>query len=65
MKCPKCSKEMEEGIIVDSVYAGVAKGRWASKITLGGLSTNNSKTIKSFRCKNCGYLENYAKDKGE
>ena len=60
-KCSKCQGNMEEGISVDFTYGGPRKGSWASKISWGGLKTDNMKTIDSYRCTQCGYIENYAK----
>lgn len=61
-KCPKCNSEMEEGIIADS-YSNTAKrkSQWGSGLLLGFISLKNPKDIQSFRCKECDFIENYAK----
>jgi len=57
MKCPKCNSEMEEGMIVDD-YKG--KSGWVKELS-SQFDLKDTKTIKSFRCKTCGFLESYAK----
>lgn len=61
--CPKCNGKMEKGIILDSTQFSSTKARWAKSvgIQLFGVGVKNAKTIISYRCENCGYLENYAK----
>lgn len=71
MKCPKCEGEMEKGIMLAEPTSNMVKARfpvkrWASKITAAffkwsGSKVENEKDIENYRCKKCGYLENYAK----
>jgi len=68
MKCPKCGSEMELGVAVDqaATMGGGTRSTgqiWGTKITRGMLSmeVQNAKFISTYRCKNCGYLESYAK----
>lgn len=56
-KCPKCGGEFEEGEMNGSHLA--LHMEWGSQRKLTG-TLRDSKTIKSYRCKNCAYLENYA-----
>jgi predicted RNA-binding Zn-ribbon protein involved in translation (DUF1610 family) len=56
-KCPKCGGEFEEGYEIDSEPIA-----WAPKegnILEKALTKRKNKI--SYRCKNCGYLESYAK----
>lgn len=67
MKCPKCDNEMEEGFIPDSGWfggpastnLGWKPGKEASFSNIFGKKIK----IEAYRCKNCGYLESYAKQK--
>ncbi len=67
MKCPKCEGEMELGIVSDS-YGQVGnlqkQSQWAKKVNsvlkIFQAGLDGAKSIKSYRCKSCGYLENYA-----
>ncbi len=60
MKCTKCGGEMEEGVSKRSGIAGVmSKAFWTTKIKL--LSDPDLRYIKTWRCKNYGFLESYAK----
>lgn len=56
-KCPICGGAFEEGVMADTTYGGHVKAKWTSIIKMGG----EYKVTKTFRCKNCGYLESYAK----
>jgi len=61
-QCPKCNQKMEPGIIGDQFknFRLFDKAFWGSSLGfLGGLK--DKKEIVSFRCENCGYLENYTK----
>jgi len=59
MKCPKCSGEMEEGMVkCRSGYTG--KEEWGKEIGWMGLM-KNGKPVVTHRCSKCGYLESYAK----
>lgn len=64
-KCPKCGGAMEEGFILDAGLLGTPvsqQQKWV-KGKGKGLSIfgiNEGISVKADRCKNCGYLENYA-----
>lgn len=62
-KCPKCGGEMEEGMLPDRAESFVWKEhlRWAKGLNIAGLHAKEAKNVVSYRCKKCGYLENYAK----
>ena len=52
---------MEEGMLGEnraSGYGGVSV--WGKKL-VGFGTMENGKILKAYRCKNCGYIENYAK----
>lgn len=60
-KCTKCDGEMEEGFILSPQAGRWKKGKPTSiNKWLGGLIFR-SVWITVYRCKNCGYLESYAK----
>jgi predicted nucleic-acid-binding Zn-ribbon protein len=68
-KCPKCSGEFEEGYVPSQAVNSslMIKQSWFSNLTVVGRGLINTKIsgpqpilIRTFRCKNCGYLENYA-----
>jgi ssDNA-binding Zn-finger/Zn-ribbon topoisomerase 1 len=64
MKCPKCEGDMKKGLIVDKGHYDVPNGtEWAEAISEGILGGDpiKQRTIESYRCQKCGYLENYAK----
>jgi hypothetical protein len=61
MKCPKCNGEMEEGLIADASYLSYQKQKWVTKLKFLGYSLENAHETITYRCKNCGFLENYAK----
>ena len=59
LKCPKCGEEMEWGRV-----AGDHGNRWFEEGSIIGNLQNLSimgLMIITSRCKNCGYLESYAK----
>ncbi len=59
--CPKCNGAMEEGELVDNNYAVSGAQDWAETAgSLLGLGITGKVRIRSFRCIECGYLENYA-----
>lgn len=67
MKCPKCQGEMIEGMIthrtqglVPATNGSVIWGTSLKKNFVTMFTVENAKQLKSFRCKDCGYLENYA-----
>lgn len=64
--CPKCSRAMEQGFVVDQGDYG---SRTASKWHGGepnqrwwGLKTDKGsmREVRTWRCTSCGYLESYA-----
>lgn len=59
MKCPKCGGEMDEGIVKpDGGYVG--RQKWGKEVNWRGM-VKDGLTVKTFKCKTCGYLESYAK----
>lgn len=62
-KCPKCGGGMEKGFTLDTAHHAWTKAKWAKSVGVGinifGLGAKKAKTITSYRCENCGYLENY------
>ena len=64
MKCPKCQVKMMEGYLIDKNWAGGWKPQvWGTNTKIGAFSINveNETNVKTYKCKNCGYLESYAK----
>jgi len=67
LKCPKCQNEMENGFLPDNQgYNSVVQvGDWAlgppRKQFGGNIVSDVHRPITAFRCKNCGYIELYAK----
>ncbi len=60
-KCPKCDSDMERGQLLDLGYATSKAQSWAKQASsVLGLGAKGERKIISFRCKSCGYLENYA-----
>lgn len=58
-KCPKCGGEFEEGFVKGmTAYSG--KEQWGKSVTWMG-TVKNGLNVITYRCKKCGYLENYAK----
>lgn len=58
--CLKCGGEMEDGVLNIPV-ADELVGWGINKKKLGFIDIQEKKKmIQSFRCKTCGYLENYA-----
>ena len=68
-KCPKCGKEMEEGYILNPTHYGYANRYWVKELVQrkvfgmkwSGLKYEDGNPVKTMKCVNCGYLENYAK----
>jgi ribosomal protein S27AE len=64
--CPKCQATMAEGFVVDRDYGSKYAVRWAEggpeKSVWGGIKLRGKtlRTVQSWRCNRCGYLENYA-----
>ena len=63
-KCSKCNGAMESGLIADKGHmdAHMTNQIWGTKIKgfLKG-DVENRRNVTVYRCKNCGYLESYAK----
>ena len=68
LTCPRCSGNMETGLIVDYTYGAQMQSRWAEgqpeKSRWYGLKLRGKVThpVTTFRCEKCGYLESYAND---
>jgi predicted nucleic-acid-binding Zn-ribbon protein len=66
MKCPKCQGEFEVGnTVVWTPRGGIGKTRYTTQIEtskLGPAKLKDEMIITTLKCKNCGYLENYASD---
>jgi hypothetical protein len=65
--CPKCQSAMEEGFVLDQGADGRRHvGTWVpgapEKSFWSGLSLKNRTPIEiaTWRCRSCGFLENYA-----
>ena len=64
--CPKCDQEMEDGFLMDLGHGDMGHvGSWVKGKPEYGwfymkLFAKDRRAIKSYRCINCGYLENYA-----
>ena len=70
--CPKCKGDFEQGFIVDHpiaspVFFGLGRRiMWIAgkpeESAMGAIKVRNKekKSVKTFRCTKCGYLENYA-----
>ncbi|HTU23225.1 MAG TPA: PF20097 family protein [Gemmataceae bacterium] len=73
MNCPKCAGEMEEGLQVDAAPGGARQAVWIKgkdlptiNVTLFPPSTKvmgERYLVMGYRCKECGFLEYYAKEK--
>jgi hypothetical protein len=67
-QCPKCSRAMEEGFVVDHTHGGYAQGEWVEgpprRSFWSGLNLSGKERypVTTFRCTGCGYLESYAKE---
>ncbi|MGA3143697.1 MAG: PF20097 family protein [Verrucomicrobiota bacterium] len=71
--CPKCGKQMEEGYILECAFPrGLDVSKWvAGTPDWGGtffglkfrplnITRRANLQIRTFRCKQCGFLESYA-----
>lgn len=72
INCPKCQGLLEEGFIIDRGDNNMGTvNTWVEgepvKSFWSGVKTKNKEQfqVKTFRCANCGFLENYAIDKVE
>ena len=63
-KCPKCGNDELVGGYPISYPQYIPLlpmiVQWAKEFHILGFLAKNSKTIVSYRCSKCGYLENYA-----
>lgn len=65
--CPKCQGEMEQGFVLDNTYGGRIVSHWSAgppkKSFWTGTKLSEAKQIPigTFRCKDCGYLESFAR----
>lgn len=62
-KCPICGGEFKEGRMIPSGYKGL-RNIWAegeARLDFLGRPQGKAREVVTYRCKNCGYLENYAK----
>ncbi|MFL9840900.1 PF20097 family protein [Sphingomonas sp. ST-64] len=64
--CPKCQSTMIEGFMVDEGYGTRHVTKWVEgapqKSVWTGVKVRKLRKldIQTWRCRNCGYLENYA-----
>ena len=69
--CPKCGGRMEAGHLYDSTGEPIGRSSWSAKrpkrnvLTYLGLATSGPKekdrrSVVTYRCDGCGYLESYA-----
>jgi hypothetical protein len=64
--CPKCSKKMEEGFIVDHSHAINMQAEWIEgapqRAFWTGLKLRGKvrRPVATFCCPSCGYLESFA-----
>ena len=66
VRCSKCNREMQEGLVVDLNYAGVLQSMWVQDQpgkSLGHDAANGKKKVKTitYRCPTCGHLDSYAR----
>jgi predicted nucleic-acid-binding Zn-ribbon protein len=65
--CPKCQGEMEQGFVLEIFQGGRSVISWSSgqpkKSFFFGIKLFEVKQIPigTFRCKDCGYLESFAR----
>lgn len=57
-KCPICGGEFEGGFV--GYNNNIFKQVWSTGVKVIG-PNENVHEVKVYRCKNCGYLESYAK----
>jgi hypothetical protein len=65
--CPKCSRAMEEGFLLDNGYARFTQAEWVEgKPKLTGwwpglrLKGKARRPVTTYCCPQCGFLESYA-----
>ena len=65
--CPKCKGEMIQGFVMDNTHGGRLVSHWAEgspqKSFWFGTKMPDEKLVPigTFRCKLCGFLEEYAR----
>jgi predicted RNA-binding Zn-ribbon protein involved in translation (DUF1610 family) len=64
-ECPKCRRQMQEGVTLDRTYGQVAGSSWVEGPVVKGwlglrLRGKSIMDITTYRCPGCGYLESYA-----
>lgn len=71
-ECPKCAGQMEEGFILDRGYGNQEPSDWvegAPQLSFwhGGVKVSDKRQyeVRSYRCKECGFLESYAREENE
>lgn len=52
---------MEEGILIEFTKGGGGSTKWGTEIDRFWGTIENKKSVTSYRCKSCGFLESYAK----
>jgi hypothetical protein len=61
--CMRCKGELVEGFVVDNSHLNQYVSNWAegppNRTWLGSLK-NEMRTIRTFRCVKCGFLESFA-----
>ncbi len=63
--CPKCKGEMEKGFILDVTHGYRLVSQWMAgeaEKSFWGIKVRGKrqKSIRTWRCTSCGYLESYA-----
>jgi hypothetical protein len=67
LACPKCESAMEAGVVHDRGYGNLplqqtwGKGKTEFSMKSGLKTTFGTRTVATWRCTGCGYLESYAK----
>jgi hypothetical protein len=59
MTCPKCNGEMEEGFVAGPRVVEWIEGPLPKSTSLG--ANGKQIPVRTFHCKECGFLESYAK----
>ncbi len=64
--CPKCGNEMEVGFLLDHTYANLIPTIWIEGVPersfwrFARIKGKRRHRVDSYRCIECGFLENYA-----
>lgn len=58
--CPKCGGEMVCGVMVDRSYTACEPQQWKEDCSNEEDMYTDLYNVISYRCKECGFLENYA-----